>query len=129
MAKAARKKLPLSGDRLVDTLFKIYIDALEKDVDAIYMKTWLRLPSNHKERAFGVWSPEENSIFLDKNAHKKHKEPLSRTIIHELMHQTKPNVRHRRIYQLEAALWPRLTDNQKRYLREYIPRHTVKKEP
>ena len=131
MAKTQRRKLPLSGDRLVDILFLVLLDTLEKQITAIHVKEILRDPDNHKKTIFGILTQNQNEdlIFIGKEKHRRHNEPIVQTLIHELLHHTLPGITHRRIYQLEARIWPRLTDSQKRFLRKYVPKHTVKKEP
>lgn len=129
MKKRQRKKFPLSGDRLIDGIFLILVDALEKDIEAIYMKDDLRHPNNPKQKLFGFLIHDEGLVFIGKNRHRQYNEPIVQTLIHELLHKVLPHTQHLRIQLLETILWIRLTDNQKRFLRRYIPKHTVKKEP
>ncbi len=129
MQKQQRRKFPSSGDRLIDGLFRMLIDVREKDIVAVYMKKDLRNPVNPKQKVFGILVRDEGRIFLGKDNHKKHNEPILQTLIHEILHQALPTTPHDRINQLETAIWPRFTDNQKRFLRKYIPKHVVKKEP
>lgn len=129
MEKRRRRKFPLSGDHLVDVFFRTLIDVLDGDLEAIYMKKDLRDPDNRKRRLFGILMRDEKRIYLGKSKHKKYNEPLVKSLIHELLHQIFPHTMHKRIRLFEAMLWIRFTDSQKRFLRKYIPKHTVKKEP
>lgn len=127
MEKKQKRKLPLSGDSLVDLEFKILVDTLELEISAIRMKKILRHPDNRRKELCGFLSGDE--IYLGKHAHRQKRESLVATLIHELLHNSRPGLRERRIRQLEKKYFARFTDQQKRFLRRYIPKHDVKKEP
>ena len=127
MVKHQSKKYPFSGDKLVDTLFLMLLEALKNEVQAIHMKNILRDPDDKRKELFGILTEER--IYLGKRKHRKKEEPLVKTLIHELLHVILSRSNHRFIRGLEQQFWIRFTDSQKRYLRNFIPRHTVKKEP
>lgn len=129
--KDSKRNLPSSGDRLIDALFKVLIDTLEKEIEAIRLKKVLFDPSGgplkRKKELYGIII--EGRIFLGKRIHKKEKESIVLTLVHEVFHAALPFLKERRIYQLGAIVYTRLTDAQKRFLRKYIPKHEVKEEP
>lgn len=123
----ARQNIPLSGDRLVDIIFKMLLDTLEKEIKAVRMKKDLRDPTDRRQFLRGLLI--EGKIYLGKRAHVRKKSPLISTLIHELAHEALGNIKERRIRQFESILWVRFTDAQKRFLRKYIPKYEVKEEP
>lgn len=127
--KKRPKNMPLSGDILVDTLFEILIEALEKTIEAVRMKKVLRDPDNRRKELHGLLI--EGKIYLGKHKHKVKKAPLVKTLIHELLHAVTDVevVKEWKIRRLERVLYIRFTDAQKRFLRKYIPKHEVKEEP
>jgi len=127
--KKKRKSIPLSGDILVDTLFEIFVEALEKTIEAVRMKKVLRDPDDRRKELHGLLI--EGKIYLGRHKHKTKKVPLVKTLIHELLHAvTDVNVvKEWKIRRLERILHIRFTDAQKRFLRKYIPKHEVKEEP
>jgi hypothetical protein len=90
------------------------------------MKKILRHP-DHKWELYGLLSGDV--IFLGKHAHKQKHSPLVLTLIHEVLHVSRPRLHERRILQLEKKYFARFTDQQKRFLKSYIPKHEVKKGP
>ena len=129
------KKLPLSGDRLVDLLFKMMLDAINYRILSIKKKKIVtnpdeKDPKKKRETLYGLHYPATKEIYLSASKC-KHPTKMSMVpaLIHELLHEITDNVFHHRIYQLERALKLRLTDEQKRYLRKFIPKHEVKKGP
>ena len=123
------KSIPLSGDILIDTFFKIFIEALDKTIEAVRVKGILRDPEDRRKELQGLLV--EGKIYLGKRKNKKRKSSLVGTLIHELLHViTDVNVvREGMILKLENVFYIRFTDAQKRYLRKYIPKHEVKEEP
>ncbi len=126
---------PLSGDRLVDLLFKMIIDAIHYRILSIKKKKILtnpdeKDPKKKREALYGLYYPATKEIYLSASKC-KHPTRLSMVpaLIHEIFHEIMPCVFHRRIYQLEHALIMRFTDAQKRYLRKFIPKHEVKTGP
>ncbi len=120
-------KPPLSGNNIFDLIFKVLLEILEKEIAAINVKRILMDPDDKTEELCGLI--QEGEIYLGKRKHKLTSSSITSTLIHELLHQALPKLREKRIKQFEKCLWPNLTDTQKRYLRQYIPKHEVKKEP
>ena len=127
LSKTPKKALPLSGNRLIDIIFKILIETLEKEIESINVKKVLHDSDNPGKELCGLLI--EGRIYLGKSAHHKSREPIVSTLIHELLHEIMAPVNEKRVEQLERVLWPMLTDAQKRYLKQYIPKHVVKKQP
>lgn len=126
---------PLCGDRLVDVLFKMMLDAIHYRISSIKKKKILKNPDEKdpKERRkaiCGLYDPDAKEIYLSASKC-KHPTKMSMipTLIHEILHEIMPDIFHRRIYQLEQVLNVRFTDEQKRYLRKFIPKHEVKTGP
>ena len=124
-SKQPKTTLPLSGNKLVDWHFKIIIEMLERAIKSINVKKVLLDPKNRRQKLYGLLI--EGRIYLSKSAHHKDREPIVSTLIHEVAHETMTPIREKRIKELEKILWPLLTDAQKRYLKQYIPKHVVKK--
>lgn len=127
MSRAKCRKLPCSGDRLVDTLFRIIVDVLDKEIEAIHMKRVLRDPDDHRKELHGLIT--QGKIYLGKNKHLRTHQSLASTLIHELLHAAIETAFERRVKALEEILFVRFTDAQKRFLRKYLPKHEVKTEP
>lgn len=127
MEKKQKRKLPLSGDSLIDLEFKILVETLEREISAIRLKKVLRDPDDRRKDLLGLLT--EGKIYLGKRSHRVYQEPMVRTLIHELKHASRPPIREKRIRQLAKYYFARFTDQQKRFLRSYIPKHEVKKEP
>ena len=123
------KSIPLSGDILIDTFFKIFIEALDKTIEAVRVKGILLDPEHRRKELQGLLV--EGKIYLGKRKNKKRKSSLVGTLIHELLHAITDVevVREGMILKLENVFYIRFTDAQKRYLRKYIPKHEVKEEP
>lgn len=137
MAKRGKngKKPPLCGDRLVDLFFKLIIEIIhhrivsikkKKNVTDLYEKD----PKKKRAALYGIYYPETKEIFLSASKC-KHPTKMSMipVLIHEVFHEIMPNVYEKRIYQIERILKIRFTDEQKRYLRKFIPKHEVKTGP
>ena len=134
MAKRRKngKKPPLCGDRLVDLLFKMMLDAIYYRISSIKKKKVLtdpdeKDPKKRRKTLYGLYDPDTKEVFLSAS---KCKHPTNMSMIpalvHETFHEIMPDVFHHRIHQLERVLKIRLTDEQKRYLRKFIPKHEVK---
>lgn len=127
------KRPPLCGDRLVDVLFKMILDAIYYRISSIKKKKILTSPDDPKkkrETLQGLYDPDAKEIYLSASKC-KHPTKMSMisSLIHEVFHEITPDVFHRRVYQLERILIVRFTDEQKRYLRKFIPKHEVKTGP
>lgn len=121
------QRMPLSGDKAIDTLLTILIVRFKKEIKAIHLKEVLRDPVNPRQELHGLFM--KRKIYLGKRRHKLKNTPLASTLIHELLHRVLPGRHEEYILDRENFMWVRLTDAQKSYLRRYIPKHTVKKEP
>ena len=137
MAKRIKngKSPPLCGDRLVDLLFKMTLDAIYYRISSIKKKKVLTNPDEKdpKERRrtiCGIYDPVTKEVYLSASKC-KHPTKMSMipALIHEIFHEIMPDVFHHRIYQLERVLKIRFTDKQKRYLKKFIPKHEVKRGP
>lgn len=138
MAKPKRnkpKKLPLSGDKLVDLYFKMILDAIYYRISSIKKKKILTDPDEktskkRRETIRAIYDPETKEVFLSASKC-KHPTKMSMvsSLIHEIFHEIMPDSFHKRIYQFERILMVRFTDAQKRYLGKFIPRHHVKTGP
>ncbi|MDO8676214.1 MAG: hypothetical protein Q7K16_00965 [Candidatus Azambacteria bacterium] len=126
---------PLSGDRLVDLHFKLILDSIHHKISAIKKKKNLidpdeKNPNKKRKALWGLYSFETKEVFLSASEC-KHPTKMSMvsSLIHEIYHEIMPEVFHHRIYQIERVLAVRLTDEQKRYLKKYIPKREVKNGP
>src|SRR3989344_354532 len=130
MKKRRRRKFPLSGKKRIDCVFRKVIRVIEK-WKAIYKKdgfitdprdeTWLLhgyMPDGHKEVYITHHPPDT---------------PASKVLLHEALHKLSSVhvdcTKNDRILRREEYYWKRFTREQKIFLRNYIPKHTVKKEP
>lgn len=113
--------LPLSGDRLVDTLFRTLIFALDYHITDILIQNNLTQRKKWKRNIYGTLDREQGVIILDLEMHRQHGESPTRTVIHELLHLLHPLLYEHAIGQFETHLWPRLTDKQKQFIFSYIP--------
>ena len=124
------RKIPLSGDRLIDWEFRRIVYVLDNIVAFIRKKKVLRDPDDRRKKLLGFLASGHRIIYLSPH---KHECPLAKTLIHEALHILYPPrvspVPHRCIFQKEDILWLRFTESQKRFLRSYIPKHEVKTDP
>ena len=127
--KKKNKSIPLSGDILIDTFFEIFVEALEKTIESVRVKGILRDPDDRRKELHGLLV--EGKIYLGKRKHRRKRSSFVGTLIHELLHVITDVevVREVKVLKLEKIFSIRFTDAQKRYLRKYIPKHEVKREP
>ena len=125
--KKEKRRPPRSGDAFLDTLFFIMIDALEKHVRAIYAKKQLRDPDTNAALS-GLLMCEDDEIYLKKQSRKDRNQMVS-ALVHEVLHFIMPRTFEEKIERMERILMTRLTDEQKKYLRGFLPKHVVKKNP
>ena len=126
MGRKKRRVLPQSGDRIADCIFRMIIVALES-ISVRKTKEIYDTKNPHEKMICGIISSERNKIYLSTKILKKTKEPIVSTLVHEVLHVLMPDVLERFIDQFEKALYARLTDSQKRYLRmRFIPKYTIK---
>ncbi len=118
-----------SGDDFIDFTFREFVYILEDIVEVIKKTPNLKSPRKPWE---GLWGYlHESAIFLEARASKKR---LLQTLIHELSHALYYNdgersMRERKIDRVEKILWRRFTEDQKKILARYIPKHAVKNGP
>lgn len=127
-----KKKLPLSGDALLDNIFKVLMETLEKEIKRIYLKKDLRYPNKKRQKLHGLFIEKNGVIYLDKPKHRRESPIVLSTFVHELLHSALRRTNEWKICSLEKSLLEKrhgLTDAQKRYLKKYIPKHVVKHEP
>lgn len=126
MAKRQRCLDPLSGDQFVDFTFRQLIVILDEIIDIIRVKSDLRDPDDPREGLWGLLT-EDNKIFLEANASSK---TILHYFIHELAHALyHEKMKERAIRQVTRILCKRLTEDQKKILKRYLPRHRVKRGP
>ena len=130
-----KRKLPRSGNKLVDWHFRQVIYYLENKVSAILIvnkslkdprnkKILLRgyIDVNHKGRAI---------IFVSgiKNTHAD-REMMGKTLTHEVAHGFLEDYVHEKsILTLEDLLWNAFTKDQKNIIKSFLPKHKVKRAP
>ncbi|MDP2668336.1 MAG: hypothetical protein Q8P07_00665 [bacterium] len=128
----ARNKLPISGDKLLDDMFKVLVEVLRKEIRAIYLKKDLRYPDKHRQALDGLLIEDDAAIYLNKPKHLSERPMILSALIHELLHRALGRSSEWRIKSLEKSLFDRRTGftyEQKRYFAKYIPKHAVKHGP
>ncbi|KKT29206.1 MAG: hypothetical protein UW15_C0015G0006 [Parcubacteria group bacterium GW2011_GWC1_44_10] len=110
-----------SGDALVDWIFRRFIESINTKIKQIVLKR--RLKYETEELLDGLWEPNTHTLYLNpaKYKHKKSYDILQ-SFIHELGHILFESIRERNINQLENILFEKLTPQQKRALRSFIPK-------
>lgn len=128
------RKVPLSGDKLTDWVFKQFIFFLRRETLRIKRKKRLLDTDNpHRKALFGLLEcdlePAGHGIQItinpSKSKHLNRDEELE-TLVHELSHIVFWKVQENFIYQVQKILIKKLTPEQKVFLKSFIPRHEVK---
>ncbi len=125
------RQVPLSGDKLIDWVFKQFIFFLRRETLHIKRKKRLLNPNDkHRQAIRGLMNPAfepniEITINSAKSVHGNRNEEVE-TLIHELGHIVFWKTQERFIYQIEEILIKKLTPEQKNFLKSFIPRHEVK---
>lgn len=125
------REVPLSGDNLVDWIFKQFVFFLRRETLYIKRKKRLLNPNDKHHRAIrGLMDPEfeptiEITINSAKSVHVNRNEEVE-TLIHELSHVLFWKTQERFIWQIEEILIKKFTKEQKDFLKSFIPRHEVK---
>ncbi len=112
---------PYSGDQLADWFFRNFVFILNSV--RVSKKDNLRNPNRYREKLDGLLLCEESEVFLEA------KLPIGerlQTLVHECLHMMLPETRERKILQLEKIVWRRLTEDQRKILKSYLPKHKVK---
>ncbi len=128
--KCIREKLPLSGKKRIDIMFRRVIRTIEK-LEAIYKKDGLiTAPDNPNQQLHGIMTHGHKSVYL---THDPPDTPATKVLLHEALHKlSKCHIDCETkdlIFRREEYYWQNFTKNQRRYLNRYIPKHTVKREP
>jgi len=128
------REVPLSGDKLTDWVFKQFIFFLRRETLIIKRKKRLLNPADpHKKVRCGLMEPElapgghgiQITINPAKSIHCNRDEEVE-TLIHELSHVVFWKTPERFIGQIEKILVNKFTQEQKSFLKSFIPRHEVK---
>lgn len=124
------RKVPLSGDGLVDWIFKQFIFFLRRETLRIKRKKRLLNPDDPHHAIRGLMDSDlEPKIEITINAAKSvhcNRDEEAETLIHELCHILFWKTQERFIRQAEKILIKRLTSEQMSLLKSFIPRHEVK---
>jgi hypothetical protein len=147
MARKSRKKmarmlavsasLPRSGDALTDWFFRQFVAVLKSERVGIARKRRLVNPDDpHRQVIRGLMDPDLDprgnwvQILINpaRNTHQNRNEEVD-TLVHELAHVILPKTAERGILAIEATLAKRLSPNQRRILKSFLPRHEVKRYP
>lgn len=128
------RKVPLSGDKLTDWIFKQFLFFLRKETLSIKRKKRLLDPYDpHRKVLRGLMDsevgPSKHHIEITLNSAKRihcNRNEEVETLIHELSHILFWKTRENFIYQMEKILVIRLTSEQKNFLKMFLPRHEVK---
>mgnify|MGYP001611473317 CR=1 FL=1 len=121
-----RKNKPLSGIKEIDWHFIEITNVIEHVFEKIHLKKVIKDPDDRRKRLYGYLSDDHTEVYV---THAPPKQPAAKTLLHESLHAICPYVKEARIKTLEKHLWKRFTDNQKRHLRRYVPKHMTRKEP
>ncbi len=125
------RSVPLSGDKLVDWVFKQFIFFLRRETLAIKRKKRLLDPDDHHRRVIlGLMQSEvgpgghgiEITINSSKSVHCNRDEE-AKTLIHELNHVVFWKTQERFIRQAENILVEKFTQEQKDFLKSFLPRN------
>lgn len=124
------RRFPTSGDTNIDWEFRRIIDIIERLAAFIKLKKVLRDPKDRRKILYGLLTGD-NEIWI--SVAKKHQKrfPATRILIHEAIHILYPRfVWERYIDEKEEILYKqRFTEEQRAFLRSYIPKRASAKEP
>ena len=128
---------PRSGDPLTDWFFGQLVHALKGEHVIINRKRHLADPDDRSRTAVrGLMDPFVHPaggfihILINpaRDANRTRDDEVE-TLMHELAHVIMPGVSERGILRLERVLVGNLTAHQRRYLKGFLPRHTIKHYP
>lgn len=133
MKRKKKQVLPCSGNKRVDNKFRKIISVIKNKFKAIYRKKTLRDPNDRRTYLQGLISHGHKEVYI---VHEPPHAPATKNLLHETLHAIHPTSRkppsrkrEERICRLEEYYWARFTDEQKKLLQRYVPKHTVKKDP
>lgn len=125
-----RRQFPTSGDNNIDWDFRRIVQIIEQLVAFIKTKKVLRDPKDRRKILYGLLTGD-NEIWI--SVAKKHQKrfPATRILIHEAIHILYPRfVRERDLEKKEKILYKqRFTEEQRSFLRGYIPKRPSAQEP
>lgn len=126
-------RLPRSGDKLVDWIFKQFVFFLRRETLRIKRKRYVYDKEDpHRKALYGLMqapgAPDPRIDILINAAKSRHsnRDEEVDTLIHELCHVVFWKTGERFVRQLDRILKKRLTQEQKNHLKSFIPRHEVK---
>lgn len=129
MCREKRKKIrriPLTGNREVDRLFRKIVRIVRGGGVRIHKVKILRDPDNRRKQMAGFLCEGHREMYV---IHEPPDWPAQKILIHEGLHVLHDELKEDVIEGLEEFLWDNLTDAQKVYLRRFIPKHFVKRDP
>lgn len=123
--------IPLSGDNLTDWIFKQFVFFLRRETLNIKRRKRLSDPDDKHHRAIrGLmdYTFEPNIEIIINSAKSRHgsRNEEVETLIHELAHIVFWKTPERFIEQIEKILISKFTQEQRNFLKSFIPRHEVK---
>ncbi len=128
------REVPLSGDKLLDWIFKQFVFFLRRETLRIKRKKRLCYPKDrHRKAIWGLMEPEvgpgghfiEITINSAKSKHKNRDEELE-TLIHEVCHVLFFKTRESFIEQITLILSTGFTQEQRNFLKTFLPRGETK---
>ncbi len=118
--KSRPKKEITSGSKLIDGFFIKVINALNYEVEGIFLVKSIR--EKPKGSLSGLYTVH-NEIYLSAaKCHHKDRMEIARTLLHEGLHVAFSDFSEEVIYALENDLWSRLHQKQKLILASYVPK-------
>lgn len=121
-----RRRLITSGDDTVDWIFSRIIHALNYKIEVIMLKRFLREKYRGKMTNFcGYIEDDVISLSNSKTWHPDRR-AIAKTLLHEVMHFVFGSVYERDIRRLEDLVWEKLSEDQIRILKSFVPKHVVK---
>lgn len=118
-----------SGNKSVDWLFVRIIRALNKEAEDIHKVPILKDPDDRRKRLCG-YLDDDNCIWVstDKSCNADFEE-VAKTVLHEAIHIVFPKESEPGVRSLEKRFWKDLSEEQRKMLKSYVPRHHVKSVP
>lgn len=125
-ARARKSRRITSGDDTVDWIFSRIIHALNYEIEVIMLKRFLREKYRGKMKNFyGYIEDDVISLSNSKTWH-PNRRAIAKTLLHEVMHFVFGSIHERDIRRLEDLVWEKLSEEQMRILKSFVPKHVVK---
>ncbi len=126
---------PKCGDKAIDWIFRRIIARLKGGKIKVYKVNDLRDPDDRRRGLAGRYLPKDkdegiltNMVFL--NYPGKVNPITEKNLLHELLHDLFDGwVGEPAILSMEEVVWNKLTPEQKKLLKSFIPKHYVKLKP